>query len=522
MVLAPYLAPDTVGTAPADRARLAVLASRVAGELGEPEEQLASAQRAIEIAEGEERAGLEAAARLLESAALHTLGREDNGLAAAERALALYEEQGSASGRIRALRDLASLHSEVEGRPDLASQEYEEALAIARRIGDRASEAALLVRYSSDSFIAGDLDRAERQLLEAQAIYREIGYEQELATVLGNRGILHLQRDEFAAAEESFERALELRRAGPPSGRSALLNNVAGLYARRGESRRARDSWERAAEVSAEGGDLLWELLANINLTQLDLLEGDLGAAERRLEETIEPRLEALRTPVVTSEVLRLRADVEAEGDRETEAIAALNEAIEILESFDERSRLARAHQQLAGLHVRYGRYEAAESLARQGIAELTASGQRGAAARGHYYLLRALLAQGRVEEARRALDPLVEELPATDVQRRLLATLGRGRVLLAEGDAERAMEEMEAGLAAAPVGYLVPLRLEAELLLAEAEEALGRSRPAAERRGGVAAAAERDGFLYTARLAATAATRDTTTDEERPAWDEP
>ncbi|MGD2113860.1 MAG: protein kinase [Acidobacteriota bacterium] len=494
---------STAVTDERDLGLLAILEARIARELYDAERQLDAARRAAALAERREQPGILAEARWLEGLALRTLGRGDQGLGALAEALEITTRLGDSRRRLDVLTWFASLHCEVRGEVDRCMEEYDAALTLARELEDSGAEARVLINSGADLLHQGRLNLAEERFHGAGALFRELGADADLAKIEGNLALVHLLRNDFRAAEAAFERALDLRRrVGPPQALATLLNNLGALYGRRGEHRRARDAWEESADLSERQSAPLMATLASMNLTKLSLLEGDVEAAERRLERDVEPRLDAIDTPSVTGQAALVRSEIALIRDREDEALAAANEALGVFEQIEHRGLAARARADVAGIHNRYGRFAEAEEMARAAIRDLAADEFRSAEIPGLYQLVHALASQGRLQEARQSARALAERIAFEDVEHSLLAGISSARVALAAGEGRLAITEIERALESVPPGYQVPLRLDAKLLVARAEAELGDRNHGAMLFRQVAVEAERAGFDLLARRA--------------------
>src|SRR5262249_60583901 len=122
-----------------------------------------------------------------------------------------------------------------------------DALAAARRIGDRATEAFATATVGAVALYRADWTSAERALAEARATALAFAGDdpEEMARLDHNLGVVLLYRARHEEAAAAFERSLDAKRAlGDKAGcRSCLLNlGLALTRAERfGEAERALD-----------------------------------------------------------------------------------------------------------------------------------------------------------------------------------------------------------------------------------------------------------------------------------------
>lgn len=497
------------GVADAWEPRFWIVAAEVAKALEESERQLDAARRAVAAGERRSRTGVTASGRLLESNALFTLGQQDHGRAAVDSALALSVELGDERLRMMALIQKATIGADLDGEREEAQAIYRRALRIARRLGNRPAEARILQNLSAEAYQLGDIDRAEERLLEARALYQALDHRDGLASVAGNMALIHTSRGDFARAEEAFEEAVRIRREeGPPESSALLLNNLGVLYARRGEIRRARATWTESEELARESGNRVVEVLATRNLAQLAAKSGDLRTASQWLSDGLTSDLEALGILALTGEVALVRGDLALFADDRDAAEGFFETARSTFDEAGLAVAVAKASVALAEVHELEGRYPRAEALARQAEAVLSGAGDESLLVRARCRLARALVGQRRLDEAESVLRSLtgesLAEAPGSDddLDVVMLVAIARGRYRLAAGEPERVPSALEAAISRLPPGWLVPERLEARLLQAAAERALGNAAESARLLRQVAAEAERGGYVLYARQA--------------------
>ena len=142
------------------------------------------------------------------------------------------------------------------GQTPAAIELYEQALAIAREIGDRGGEGADLGNLGN----CYDDVRADQRAIDlyeqALAIAREIGDRSGEGAALGNLGNSYVTLGEVRRAIDLYEQALAIaREIGDRGGEGAALGNLGNCYAALGADPAAIELYEQALAIAREIGD---------------------------------------------------------------------------------------------------------------------------------------------------------------------------------------------------------------------------------------------------------------------------
>lgn len=168
---------------------------------GELDEGAARVREALE-APGADRPSVERV-RVLYGAHLFAFRRGEPSGAYCEEALALARQLGDVRGESDALTGLAREALRAGNYAQVA--EYaSEGLRKAREEGDRAAEGSPLHLYAAGVRLSGDYDRARELYLESVALGDELGDEGRKAMEFHNLGWVELHRGDETAAAEMF------------------------------------------------------------------------------------------------------------------------------------------------------------------------------------------------------------------------------------------------------------------------------------------------------------------------------
>lgn len=179
-----------------------------------------------------------------------------------------------------ALNNRGRAHFEL-GEMDEALALWQRARELAKRAGDRKTEAssignlALIARYSGDMQKALDYFEASHEIFDKRDDYHE------LATTKHNRGRILLSLGEQERADADFEEALALFRAiGGEKGQAVVLTRIGKVQRLRGQLDDAHTTLEEALRLRQRIGAKQGEAVALFELARV--LE-DLGETEEAL-----------------------------------------------------------------------------------------------------------------------------------------------------------------------------------------------------------------------------------------------
>ncbi len=374
--------------------------ARAASKTGDSKRVLAAARRATEKAQRTGQESLLAEGHDLAGYALRQLRRPAEAFAEIEAARALYvkvHDRRYETSCLRLLSKLKRAQNDAVGAKPL----LEQALAIARDIGDRYIIAASLNELEDLEWILGDDDASLAAFDESRGIFEAIHDRDGVAWTLRSFGYVLMDRGELARAGEKWNEARTLFRA---------------VEQRSG----------------AEDATLL--------LAQLAIVTGDRAAALRELADG-EALAKELEDEAALNETKRLRALLALDdGDRPTarrlaeEARDASLATGEAVDAEDDDVLLAR-------LAVAEGRGAEAEALARKLADDAHAGGRKNDEAHALSVLAAALVAQAKLDEARATLERAAALAP-TRMEAQLRLALARAGVLAATpGGGARARE---------------------------------------------------------------------------------
>ncbi|WAS97330.1 serine/threonine-protein kinase [Nannocystis punicea] len=251
---------------------------------------------------------------------LRLLGRYDEALAPAQRALALYQrdDPGNAHNLADALHSLALIHHRLEAL-DEAQRTFDRAIAAHERAYGRAHPvtASVLCHAATLALERDDLDRAEALAREAHDVRQRTLPKGNVALAESARILAELAalRGDLDGAQARYDEALAIYRDQPDVDamhRATLHNDLAMLADMRGDLPGARQHYQEALALYRQrfGNEHVYARIVERNLVEVALWLGDPEAALAQAERLIAsaPREPPIQPPVPYVHALRAQA----------------------------------------------------------------------------------------------------------------------------------------------------------------------------------------------------------------------
>jgi len=184
-----------------------------------------------------------------------SLGQVERAIGYYEQAVQIAREVGDQRGEGDTLGNLGNAYRDL-GEMERAIGYYERALQIARQIGDRHGEGKHLGNLGNVYRDLGKLVQAIDHYERALQIAREIGDRRTEGKHLGNLGLVYRNLGDVEQAIRRYEQALEIaREVGDRRREGHRLGHLGHVYRDLGEMARAIEHYEQALQIARELGD---------------------------------------------------------------------------------------------------------------------------------------------------------------------------------------------------------------------------------------------------------------------------
>jgi predicted ATPase/class 3 adenylate cyclase/DNA-binding SARP family transcriptional activator len=358
-----------------------------------------------------------------------------------EQAWRFRSELGDADDSTRALAARAADRLESAGRRALRRSDHRAAASLLERAvglmpADAARRTALLPDLGATLIEAGRLPDAERVLGEAVSAARAAGEVLPLSHALVQQQMLGIRRGAPSAAAEASAVVDEVlpvfRAAGDEQGQCSALRLRGWRQWLLARAEAAAEAWEEAAEHARAAG------LEHERSDLLGWIASSLVWGPAPVRQAIE-RCEAIREEVsgdlvARADILQPLAGLHAMEGRFDEARALIAAADAAFEELGRTLGSAVSHH-AAMVELLAGDPVAAERLLRQGYTALEEMGEKPVLSTTAAFLGKALLAQGRHEEAGRWAERSAEQAHEDDMHSQSMWRAVHASVSSARGD---------------------------------------------------------------------------------------
>lgn len=368
----------------------------------------------------------------------------DQAVPACEDAYKTFLAAGNRLAAADALRMIGDRQG-AQGHMEQAIATYERALHILRELGEHAKTGAVLNNMAINFANEGKLDQAEEFYQQAKYHFEQAGEKANTATALVNIADILYLRGNLPGAMKLYKQTLEIDASLVPSQPGYTLYRLADLEMTQGKTKDAQQHAEQAVEIMRpdQGG---YQYLTGAMTVLGDVLMAQANFAGARHQ---------------------------------------YEQSLEIRKKTGEQDLVAEAQVSLAALSTEEGHPEQAEALLRETIPEFEKENATPDQVSAYVELSRALLVEGKLDEARKAIShagkvnrgspnpgltlPLAIVEARVDLAEAAAGTAGRAKLAAARREIESVVST------AKKLGYYV-LECEARLVLVELDRRVNAS----------------------------------------------
>ncbi len=244
-----------------------------------------------------------------------------------EDSIAINRRLGQKRGVAASLDEIAQIQDSM-GKTDDALKSYNEALDIRREIGAKKEAGDTIINIASEYNDRGLYDKALPMFKEALQIQRDAGDEAYQALCLNNIGSIYLAKGENDDAVTYFQQALQIRqKLNVPGDIAESLHNLGEVYVNLGQYDKAMTSYMSALDLHRKDGDVRGAALESHSLGLMFQYQGRIGPAVSALQDAVNGLRQAGDHARPMADALNDLADALARAGRGKESSAPLQEA---------------------------------------------------------------------------------------------------------------------------------------------------------------------------------------------------
>ena len=258
----------------------------------------------------------------------------------------------------------------AQGHYEQAILIYQHALAILQGLGEEHEKTGAILNNMAGAYLnVGQLDRAEQLYRKAKYHFEQAGDKGNTGVALANVADILYLRGQLPDATRIYQEAIDSEALLSPSAPAYAMYRLADLELAQGQTRKAHDLAAQAIDlIRPTNGGSQSLTGAMVVLGGALMAQGDLAGARQQYQQTLETR-----------------------------------------QKLDEQDLAAESQASLAELSIEEGHPEQAETLLHSAIAEFEKEKEPPDATSAYTLLSRALLAQGKLQEARKAIQHAAE-----------------------------------------------------------------------------------------------------------------
>ena len=377
------------------------------------------------------------------------LRKQDEALHNYQESLAIKRRLGDKGGMAASLLEIAQIQERL-GKPDQALKSYEEALKLWREIGDSRGEADILIDLGGFYYDRGQFDRSLELFKESLQLQRDLGDEYNQALCLNNIGGTYYSKGQYQDAVTYFQQALQLReKINSPEEIAETLHNLAETNTSMGQFDQALKDSIRALELYRSAGDKRGEAFESSSIGTLFIYQGRYGAAVNSKEEALKAFRDLGDRDRWMADILSTNGDALIQAGRSEEAQNILNEAMSLARELKNDTLVAQIINYQGDIPFYRGDYQSARELYQQALQLASAAGDSAKVLDSRFDLARVDAKEGRSDTAISTLTDLSREADTQGLKYMAVqCSICLGSVLADSKNYARAQQELIRALA--------------------------------------------------------------------------
>ena len=288
-----------------------------------------------------------------------------------ERALSLFQKEGDRKGEAITIGLMGNAYKKL-GQPTKALEFLQRALAMKREIGDRLEEGKTLNHLGLFYWNTSDFPKAIEYYSQATVVAKELGNKTLEATIHNNTGLVYDEIGDPRSIDE-YKHAIELYGSEPSAGLTDAVGNLGGWHLLHGNYGEALTYYERVLAIDEQ---LKSKISITLDLQNIGLCLVGLGRSQEAISQLDRSISLAHEGGFVKEEADSRKAKASAllQLGRYTEALQQYNLAIQVYQQAglngeaEFKQTLIEALGDLGNLEIRLGDVASAEKDFRRAI----------------------------------------------------------------------------------------------------------------------------------------------------------
>jgi tetratricopeptide (TPR) repeat protein len=383
---------------------------RVENKSGNPQGGLEYLNRALTLAIQLENEEEKATVLQAIGIAYGGLNGQDEALRNYQESLAIKRRLGDKRGMAVSLNNIAQIQERL-GNSESALKSYQEALQLRREIGDKKGVGDTLIDLGGFYQDRGEHDHALSLFKESLQIQRELGNESYQGLCLNNIGSSYSFKGQYDDAATYFQQALQLREKSKfPNEIAETVHNLAESNANMGQYDQALAYYLRALELYRGTGDKRGAAIESASMGTLFAYQGRYGAAVNAKQEALNTFRELGDRSFWMTEILSGYGDALAQAGRGEESQKSFDEAMSLARELKNDAFVAQILNYQGDSFFYRGNFKSARSLYEQAMKVASHTTDRGKVLISKFNLAKAAVKEGRSQAAIGALKGLAQE----------------------------------------------------------------------------------------------------------------
>ena len=414
--------------------------------------------------------------------AYRTLNKPEEALRNFQEALAIRRRIGEKRGIAYSLNEMARVEASL-GKARDALAHYQGALQIRRDIGDKRGLGDTLLDMGNFYDDRADHDQALKMYKEALQLERDIGNEGLQAICLNNIGAVYFEKSEYQDARTYYQQALQIQeKSHAPQDIVDGIHNLAETSVRMGQYDQAVKEYMRALELWRSINDVRGAAMESYSLGTLFEFQGRFGAALTSKQDALKTFRDLKDRTLWMAEILGGYGEALTLAGRGEEAQPYLDEALNLSRELKNDGMVAQTLDFQGDAFFYRGDSKTAQSYYERAAQTASHTSEREKVLIAKIDVAMAQVEQNHGSSAIGPLRSLAEQAETLGLKQMAVeCSIYLGEAMMQTRDYSHARQELESALLRADKLALKPLSTRAHYILAKTLRSSGNQAEAQE-----------------------------------------